>query len=203
VLRDSLLMRPSFLNTPAADGPGGTTSLRRRYVAAGAFIGFATGAFARLWMRTLTEDDPVFTIFGTGFILVAFAGFGACAGLALAWRRLRSRRRMAVQRGVGLAPFLFMGPFMPLFLPSLLGSLLAGFPGWRRWLRVLMWAAIGLLAAFFLLISTGRGAVGVASFAMWLPLSYLMFLAQRIVFEPRAAPSPAGPPDPFEPWLGV
>ncbi len=184
--------------------PRSATAVRRRYVLFGAAIGLATGAFARVWMRTLTEQDPVFTIAGTTFILLAFAGSGACAGLALAWRRLRSRRRMAVQRGVGLVPFLFMGPFVLQFLPSLFGSWLAAFPGWGRIRRASLWVGIALLSVFFLLVSVSRGAIGFTSFAMWGVLSYLMFLSHRIVFEPRHdSQTPAAPADAYEPWLAL
>jgi hypothetical protein len=181
---DVLSMPRSFLDETPVPEPQHARA-RRRAMLWGAAIGLATGAFARVWMRTLTEQEPVFSIPGTAFILLAFAAFGACAGLALAWRRQRSPRRMAVQRGVGLVPFLFMGPFMALFLPSLFGALLAAHPAWRRRWRAILWTAITLLGGFFFLASIDRGGIGWLSFAMWLPLSYLMFVSQRIVFEPR------------------
>jgi hypothetical protein len=197
MVRGALLMDSAILDQRPAPARG-----RLRAVLAGAFVGLATGIVARIWIRTLVEGETVFTIGGTGVILVAFTGFGACAGLAYAWRRYGSRRRLMVQRGVGMVPLLFMGPFVPFFLPSVFGSWLAAFPGWPRWSRRALWAAIASLGGFFLLVCVGRGPVGVASFALWAALSHAMFLSQRIVFEPRGLEQrPAATPDQYEPWV--
>ena len=187
MVTDMVLMRRPFLNAGPEEGvdPKGQ---RRRFVLAGAAAGLAVGGVARVWMRTLTEQEPVFSVGGTIFILLVFTGLGACGGLALAWRRLGSPRRMLVQRGVGLLPTALMGPFVPFFLPAMFGAFLLAFPQWGRWKRRLLLAAIVLLGGFLLLVSVSRGPVGMASFGLWLAVSYAFFLSYRIVFEPRDGP---------------
>lgn len=200
---ESLWLPGHFLDQPPAV-VGTLTSIRRRYVWQGALAGLLSGSVARVWMRTLSED-PVFSVVGTTLILLVFAGLGAAAGLALAWRRLRSPRRMFVQRGVGLAPFLLMGPFMLFFLPSVVAATLFGHRGWRRLLRTSLWVGMGLFTAFIFLAMVSNGARGFAQFALYVPLAYLMFVTNRIALEPRAATPP--PPlasaeaDPYEPWM--
>ncbi|MGD9932863.1 MAG: hypothetical protein AB7T37_04010 [Dehalococcoidia bacterium] len=184
MVTDMMLMRRPFLNAGPAEGDD-PRSQRRRFILAGAMTGLAVGGVARVWMRTLTEQEPVFSAGGTIFILLVFSGLGACGGLAFAWRRLRSPRRMLVQRGVGLLPTALMGPFFPFFLPAMFGAVLLAFPQWGRWKRRLLLAGIALLGGFLLLVSASRGPVGVASFGLWMAVSYAFFLSYRIVFEPR------------------
>ncbi|MCA9831788.1 MAG: hypothetical protein R3B97_10310 [Dehalococcoidia bacterium] len=191
MVTDALLMRRPFLNGgPEAGTPA--TGQRKRSLAWGALAGLVVGGVARVWMRTLTEEDPVFSVAGTVFILLVFSGLGACGGLALAWRRTGSPRRMLVQRGLGLLPTAFMGPFFPFFLPALFGALLSAFPGWGRWRRRSLWGLIVLLSGFLLLISLSRGPIGIASYALWMVVSYAFFLSYRIVFEPRGSSPAAG-----------
>ncbi len=179
------------------------TSYRRRLMLRGALLGLMTGSVARVWMRTIS-DDHQFSVPGTLFILIVFSGLGAAAGLALAWRRVRSPRRMLVQRGVGLAPLLLMGPFIPLFAPSVIVATLIGHRHWRRILRASLWAVAGLVTAFFFLATVTQGPVGLAAFVLYLPLSYVMFITNRIALQPRTPPPPpsARAAEPFEPWLG-
>ncbi len=200
-LTDSIWLPGQFLNRPPA--AGSLAVVRRRYVLQGALAGLLTGGVARVWMRTLSEDRQ-FSVGGTTFILLVFAGLGAAAGLALTWRRLRSPRRMLVQRGVGLAPLLLMGPFIPLFLPSVVAATLCGHRGWRRLARATLWVMIGLFTAFLFLVMASNGWVGMAQFGLYVPLAYMMFITNRIALEPRpAAPPPPVPhaiADPYEPW---
>ncbi len=191
MVTDALLMRRPFLNGGPAPGVPGKGQ-RRRYLAWGALVGVGVGAVARVWMRTLTEQEPVFSVGGTLLILLVFSGLGACGGLALAWRRTGSPRRMLVQRGLGLLPTAFMGPFFPFFLPALFGALLSAFPGWGRWRRRGLWALIVLLSGFLFFVSLGRGPIGIASYALWMVVSYAFFLSYRIVFEPRGSSPAAG-----------
>lgn len=184
MIADALLMRRPFLN--AGPKPGSDPrDQRKRLVLAGALAGLIAGSVARIWMRTLTEQEPIFSIGGTVFILLVFAGLGACAGLTLAWRRLGSPRRMLIQRGVGLLPTAFMGPFFPFFLPAMFGALLLAFPQWGRWRRRLLMSLIVVAGGFLFLAWSSRGLIGIAAFVLWIAVSYAFFLTYRIVFEPR------------------
>ena len=201
---EQLRMRASFIDRA---GPylASTTQARRGYVWRGAALGLAVAVVARIWMRSLTGEEPKLSVGGTGFILLVFAALGACAGLAFAWRRLASRRRMLVQRGVGLAPLLLMGPFIVFFVPGSLVALTLAHRGWRRWGRRALFTVAALFAAFIELILISRGGVaGPVSALLYPPLAYVMLLTNRIVFEPRriadGGASPA--PDPYEPWMG-
>ncbi len=153
---------------------------RRTYVVAGAFAGLAIGVFARIWMRTVSEE-PVFTVFGTGLILAVFAGMGACVGLAMRWRVFGSTRRMLVQRGVALAPYLLLGPFMLLFLPGFLFALVSTHGGWRRLAR---WSltAVASLGGLFLFIAMFEN--GVLSALMYGTLALAFHLTNRIAVAP-------------------
>jgi len=199
-----LVMSPAFLNA-RPERPADRRATRRRYVAVGALAGAAVAVAARGFMRSVAED-PVFSWAGTFFIVLVFTTLGAAAGLALAWRKLGSTRRMAVQRGAALAPFALMGPFMPLFAPGLAAAAVLAHPAWRRTLR---WALLGLAAlggAFLLLVFAGNGLMGLAAMALYPIVAYALFLTNRIALEPRApAPSPGRrmDADPFEPWLGA
>ena len=190
------------------DRPGRTAGprdhARRGYVSRGAAIGLAVAIIARFWMRALTEQPPKFSVGGTGFILLVVSGLGACAGLAFAWRRLGSNRRLLVQRGVGLAPFLLMGPFMVFFIPGLLAAVGLAHRRWRKWLRRALIAVACLLGAFLLLaLSSVGGGQGAARVLLYIPVAYALFITNRIVFEPRRAQGSAPPPaDPNEPWMG-
>jgi len=162
---------------------------RRAYVLAGAVLGLAIGVFARVWMRTISED-PVFTPVGTGLILVVFAGMGACVGLALAWRRLGSPRRMLVQRGVALVPYLLLGPFMLLFLPGFLAALVATHGGWWRLAR---WPLTGIAALGLLFLMVAMFSNGVASGLMYAVLAFAFYLTNRIAVAPKGPAAGAGP----------
>ena len=155
----------------------------KAFVVWGALIGFGVGVFARIWMRTISEE-PVFTAFGTGLILVVFAGMGACAGLALRWRTLGSARRMLVQRGVAFVPYLLLGPFMLLFLPGFLYALVSTHAGWRRLAR---WSLLGvaLFGAGVLLLAMFEN--GPMSAAMYAVLALAFHLTNRIAVAPRGA----------------
>ena len=204
---------PRALRMPAdfIDGVGTpsrtSNHTRRGYVLRGAAIAFAVAIVARFWMRAITEQPHKFSIGGTGFIFVVVSGLGAYAGLAFAWRRLGSNRRMLVQRGVGMAPFLLMGPFMVFFIPGLLAAVGLAHRRWRRWLRRSLLTFACLLGAFFVFALGSSGdARGVAKALLYLPVAYALFLTNRIVFEPRlrapAAAQPPSAPDAYEPWLG-
>lgn len=199
---DLLLLRPAVLDAPPP--PKSYTSARRSYVLRGFLLGALAGALARLWFRTIS-DDQVFSVGGTLFIILAFGGFGAASGLAYAWRRLGSNRRLLVQRGVGLVPFLFMGPAMPIFGPGFLAAWLAGRHGPGRWRRRALIAVAGLVTAFWLLVLLGRGPVGILSVALFVALAGALFWTNRVVFEARRAGPLPGPyaNDPYQPWLAV
>ncbi|MFN0093982.1 MAG: hypothetical protein ACKVVT_04290 [Dehalococcoidia bacterium] len=191
--RDLLLMNPAFV---AGDG----LSLRqaptkRVLVLRGALFAAAVALVARLWMRTVS-DDHVFSLPGTTFIVLVFAGMGAAAGLAFAWRRYGSHRRRAVQRATALVPFLLMGPFMIIFLPSLGLTVWMALGRRRRWLRRAVIGASVLLAGFLTLAFFSRETVGPLSAVLYLALAYVMFLSLRIAFAPLRTPAAAaGPAD--------
>jgi hypothetical protein len=187
-------MSPAFLNSPGrAAFP---------FVRMGAMAGLATGVVARLFMRSISEDHQ-FTVAGTLLILLTFAGLGAAAGMALRWRRQLSSRRLSVQRGVGLLPLLLMGPFVPLFAPGFLLSLVLAHRGWRRWVRRALVVTACLLGAFLLLVLLSDGVIGPARVVLYAGFAYALFLTNRIVFEPRAlaAPAKAAEEDELEVWL--
>ena len=195
---EALKMNGGFIDRPGAFLVN-RDRVRRGYVLRAAAIGLAVAIVARFWMRALTDQPPRFSIGGTGFIFLVISGLGACAGLAFAWRRLGSSRRMLVQRGVGLAPFLLMGPFMVLFVPGLVAALTLAHRRWRTWLRRALFIIAGLVTAFLLFALLSRGGVaGPASMLLYIPIAYMMFLTNRIVLEPRSAPAGQTPtaPDP-------
>jgi hypothetical protein len=202
-VRQQLWLPAQFIDRPEPYTPSPSRA-RRRYVLRGAAIGLAVAIVARVWMRALTDQTPKFSIPGTGLIFVVVAGLGACAGLAFAWRRLASPRRLLVQRLVGLAPLLLMGPFMFLFIPGTLTAWTLAHRHWRRWLRIGLFAVAGLAGAFLLLAFAGRGGQqGALSLLLYFPVAYAMFLTNRIVFEPRSRTAVStATPDLYEPWLG-
>lgn len=153
----------------------------RAFVVRGALAGLVVGLFARVWMRTISEE-PVFTLFGTGLILAVFAGMGACVGLALRWRAFGSTRRMLVQRGVAFAPYLLLGPFMLLFLPGFLYALVSTHAGWRRLARWSLLTVAALGGAFLLLAMFDNGPVSAAMYAV---LAVAFHLANRVAVAPR------------------
>lgn len=155
----------------------------RAFVVWGALIGLGVGVFARIWMRTIS-DDPVFTVFGTGLILVVFAGMGACAGLALRWRAFGSARRMRVQRGVAFVPYLLLGPFMLLFLPGFLYALVSTHAGWRRLAR---WSLLAVAVPGAALLVLAMFENGPMSAAMYAVLALAFHLTNRIAVAPRGA----------------
>ncbi|MFN0096786.1 MAG: hypothetical protein ACKVVT_18670 [Dehalococcoidia bacterium] len=177
--RDLLLMTPAFV---AGNGNPFAGS-RRSFMLRGALIAIVVAVFARVWMRTVS-DDHQFTVGGTTFIVIVFAGMGAVAGLAFAWRRLGSQRRGLIQRGAGLVPFVLMGPFMLLFLPSLGVAACMALSRRRRWLRRAIVTVSALFAGFLVLAFLSRGAVGPLSVALYAGLAYVMFLTLRIAFAP-------------------
>lgn len=168
------------------------TTVRRRIVFGGAISGLVLGIAARVWMRTIS-DNHVFSVGGTLFIILFFAGMGALVGLTLWWRRRPERRpRMLIFRAVGVAPFALLGPFMLLFLPSFLVALVAGHRSWRKlWRRIALGFAIVSFAFSELIMLTadvpGSGAVRLASALLYLPLAYALFVSNRVALDPLPA----------------
>ncbi|MBI2766926.1 MAG: hypothetical protein HYX53_13575 [Chloroflexi bacterium] len=191
-------MDRAMLTLPAdfLDRPPARPASRRRYVLAGALCGLVVAVFARIWMRTIS-DEHVFTVPGTTLILLVFSGMGACAGVAFAWRRLGSTRRLFVQRAVALVPYLLLGPFTLLFLPGFTLALVLGHRGWRRLVRRALFAVTTAALAFILLIMLSRGPL---TAALYLGLAYALFLTNRIAIEPRARDAPTPAPHPPGPW---
>lgn len=186
-MRSSFQRLISRLATWPAAGAG--TGRKRVYVLRAAAVGLALGLAARAWMRTISGEH-VFTVGGTVFIVLFFGGLGALTGLVFWWRRSGHRpRRDLVVRGAGLAPFALMGPFVLLFLPSLLAALLTGRSGWRRWPRRLAMGAavVSLLFTELILLTAdvpGSEGVRVASGLLYLPLAYALFISNRLAFDP-------------------
>ena len=177
-----------------------TNGARRRYLLSGAVVGLVLGAAARAWMRTIS-DEHVFTVGGSLFIVAFFAGMGALAGLAAWWRWGASGPRSSLAvRAAAFAPFAFLGPFMLLFVPSLLAALVSGHPAWRTWARRLALAGAGVFFGLTeLIILTadvpGNAGVRLASGLLYLPLAYALFFTNRLALDPlprRERPAPAG-----------
>jgi hypothetical protein len=185
-------MDRAMLTLPAGflDRPPARPTSRRRYVLRGALCGLVVAVFARIWMRTIS-DDHVFTVPGTTLILLVFSGMGASAGLAFAWRRLGSTRRLFVQRAVALVPYLLLGPFTLLFLPGFTLALVLGHRRWQRFLRRALFGVTAVVLAFVLVIMLSRGPL---SAVLYVGLAYALFLTNRIAIEPRApVAAPGGP----------
>ena len=171
-------LRGQFLEQRSPTTPG-------RAARTGALIGFATGLYARAWMRTITDQEPQFSIGGTVFILLVFSGMGACAGLGWHWWRNGGGPRAWVRRGVAATPVLLLGPFAVLFVPSLVAALFSG----RRPRPAVRWPVAGfaaLMGVFLAMVFGAQGspANGAAAAALYLGLSYELFLAARIAFAP-------------------
>jgi hypothetical protein len=187
---------------PAAVEPApAPTSSRRRFLLTGAALGVLTGAVARLWMRAITSQEPVLSVGGTGLILLVFAGMGALSAWALYLRRTRTRRPRTI-RAIALAPYALLGPFMPLFLPGLLGAALVAHPRWRRTLRWPILTIGGLLFAFVILIFAAgedMNGPGWARVSLYLAVAYAVFATNRIALEPFA-PRGEAPPQQVVTW---
>jgi hypothetical protein len=164
-----------------------------RYVQAGAVAGFVLGILARIWMRTISRE-PVFSVGGTGLILIVFSGLGALVGLSIAWHRFGTSRRSIIVRAARWAPFLLMGPFMILFLPGLgLAFLRARTISavWRRRLVLCAsWGFLGLLALVFL---GARQGPGVLASSLYLVLAWALYYSNRVALLPLPGSSPTPP----------
>lgn len=174
---------------------GSRAATRRNFVLRGAALGLGMSLPARLWMRTISEHH-VFSVPGTLLIVLFFTGMGGLAGLVAWWRRNPERPRTLVVRAAGFAPFALLGPFTLLFIPSFLAALVSGHPAWRRWARSAA-AIFGVLVFGFteLILLTadvpGSGAVRLASGLLYLPLSYALFISNRLAFDPLPGRRPA------------
>lgn len=179
--------------------PGRAAGSKRQYVLRGATLGLAISLMARLWMRTISEHR-VFTVAGTLLIILFFTGMGALAGLVAWWRRNPQRPRTLFVRAAGVAPFLLLGPFTLFFVPSFVGALISGHPGWRKWKRR---TGLALVVVFFaltelvLLTANVPGGPGlrVVSGVLYLPLAYALFVSNRLALDPlppRGASPAAG-----------
>lgn len=173
-MRFAWLTRPSlYAATTAGNHP----------VQTAAGLGFLTGVIARLWMRSISQD-PVFSVVGTFLILAVFTGMGAVAGWVFARRTRGLGARPRLTRTAAFVPFVLMGPFMPLFLPSLGLALVAAK---RRWRRLFRWpiVALALLAGLFVvLVFLGQAPFPLLAAVLYLVLSWVMFLALRLGLEP-------------------
>ena len=146
-------------------------------------LGFLTGLIARLWMRSISQD-PVFSVVGTFLILAVFTGMGAVAGWVYARRTRGLPARPRLTRTAAFVPFVLMGPFMPLFLPSLGLALVAAKRQWRRLFRWPIIALAVLAALFFEIVFLGEAPFPLLAAVLYLVLSWVMFLALRLGFEP-------------------
>lgn len=187
-----------WLTTPPIH-PGPRLVTRRGWLLRGGLAGLGAGVIMRVWMRTIS-DHHVFSIGGTVFILLFFAGLGFLAALAAWWRfRADCPRRPAIVRAVAGIPFAAFGPFMLLFLPGALAAAVTGHPAWGRWRKRLLIgvavATFGLIELFLLTADVpGNAGVRIASGILYLPLAYAVFLTNRLAFDPmeRAPLAAAG-----------
>ena len=187
-----LLERLSALAVPS----GRIHLTKRRCLVRGALAGLGAGVVMRLWMRTIS-DHHVFSVGGTLFIFLFFAGLGAAAALAVWWRSAGESRRPLLIRAVASIPFAAFGPFMVLFLPGALAAMVSGHPAWGQWRkRLLTGSAVATFALIELFLLTadvpGNAGVRIASGLLYLPLAYALFVTNRLAFDPiRQAPAPA------------
>ncbi|MFQ5381297.1 MAG: hypothetical protein ACE5EF_06710 [Dehalococcoidia bacterium] len=169
---------------------------------AGAAVGLCSAVVLRAWMRLITEQEPVFTVAGTGLIFLVVSGFGAAAGYAFAVRhRPRGRIRARAERLLGFVPMLGMGPFMVFFAGSAILAWLPSHREARRWLR---WALAGIgiiVTGFWILIFMAGGEDRDPSLArplLYLAVSYPLFVSLRFAFtttqreDPDYDPAVAG-----------
>jgi MFS family permease len=173
----------------------------RNAVLAGASIGLAFSLMLRLWMRLITDQEPVFTAGGTIFIVLVVTGFGAAAGYAFAVRhRTRRRFRKPVDRAMGFVPMLGMGPFMVFFLG---GAVLAWLPSHPNARRSLRWGLIALgviVTAFWTLLFLSGGEdlePSLIRAVIYLAVGYVLFVSLRFALTPTAAARDEGQPSVF------
>jgi hypothetical protein len=179
--------------------PGSARPEKRTYVLRGAAAGLAWGVLGRIWMRTVSQD-PQFTVGGTGLIFLVFTGLGALTGLSIYWRRFGTERRMLVVRGAAWAPFLLMGPFMPLFLPGLGLAALRTHVEWGQWRqRLVKWSSWGLLSLLALIMLGAEQGPGLLSAALYLLLAWALYFSNRIALTIRRR-APTGPPSLGDRW---
>ena len=157
----------------------------RRAMLFGAALGLLWAMPARLWMRLITDQEPVFSIGGTLFIFIVVSGFGAAAGYAFAVRPrvFPGRIRRWSSRGLAFVPFAAMGPGLIFFGGLAPLALAITRRGWRRRYRIALYGAGGLLLTFATLVMTSAGAIATLIFVF---LSYLLFLSLRFALEPAA-----------------
>lgn len=173
-MRFTWLTRPSlYAATTAGAHP----------VQTAAGIGFLVGVLARFWMRSISQD-PVFSVFGTFLILAVFTGMGAVAGWVYTRRTLGLPARPRLTRTAAFVPFVLMGPFMPLFLPSLGFAVVAAKRQWRRLVRWPINVGAVLFALFFELVFLGEAPFPLLAATLYLVLSWVMFIALRLALEP-------------------
>lgn len=172
-------MRLTWLTRPSLYA---TTTAGSHPVRTAAGLGLLAGALARVWMRSISEE-PVFSVVGTLLILAVFAGMGAVAGWVYAWRTLGLPKRPRLTRTAAFVPFVLMGPFMLLFLPSLGLALVTAKHQWRRIFR---WPIITLavLAALFFELVFLQAPLPLLAATLYLVLSWAMFIALRLGLEP-------------------
>jgi hypothetical protein len=182
-----------------APAPPGTLASKRTYVLRGAAAGLTLGILGRIWMRTISQD-PQFTVGGTGLIFLVFTGLGALTGLSIYWRRFGTERRMLVVRAAAWAPFLLMGPFMPLFLPGLGLAELRAHLEWGRWRRRLVkWSSWALLSFLVLIMLGAEQGPGLIAAALYLLLAWALYFSNRIALTIRRR-APLVPPSMGDGW---
>jgi hypothetical protein len=180
------------LATVARATPHGT----RNAILIGALLGLAWAIPGRLWMRLITDREPVFTVGGTLFIFIVVSGFGAAAGYAFAVRgRPRRRIRRWLERGLAFLPFAGMGPGLIFFFPGVPLALAAAHRGWRRRWRIALASFGGVAASFWTLVMLSN-APGLLTAALYLALGYVLYASLRFAIE-RTEPKSFPPYDPY------